>query len=115
MAVLLPNRIPLFTSASTQHLPPPMFVHILSKLFKKREEGAGPKDDGEVVKPFLDHLEDLRWTIVKVVVTLFIGMVASFVFATDLVKVLQWQIHWAGISVAGSAIKPAAPAADPKK
>ena len=92
-----------------------MFVHFLSKLFKKRDEGGAPKEDGDVVKPFLDHLEDLRWTIVKMVVTLVLGMVVCFVFAHDLVKVLQWPIHWAGIAVEGSAFKPAAPAADPVK
>ena len=55
-----------------------MFFRLLSKLFNKREEGAGPKQDGDVVKPFLDHLEDLRWTIVKMVVTLVIGLANHF-------------------------------------
>ena len=93
-----------------------MFVHFLSKLFKKRDEGGAPKENGDVVKPFLDHLEDLRWTIVKMVFTLTIGMVVCFVFAHDLVKVLQWPIHWAGIAVAGSANNnPPAPKVDPAK
>lgn len=79
-----------------------MFFRLLSKLFKKREEGSGPKENGEVVKPFLEHLEDLRWTIVKMVVTLVIGMAACFVFAHDIVMFLQWPIHEAGIAIEGA-------------
>jgi sec-independent protein translocase protein TatC len=47
----------------------------LNKLFKLRE-----KSDGEVVKPFLDHLEDLRWTLIKMISTLVTGMMCSFFF-----------------------------------
>jgi sec-independent protein translocase protein TatC len=90
-----------------------MFFRLLSKLFNKREEGAGPKQDGDVVKPFLDHLEDLRWTIVKMVVTLVVGMAVCFVFAADIVKLLQWPIHQAGIPMSGSSSnRPAPPPAD---
>lgn len=93
-----------------------MLYRFLKDLFKKREQNSDRKDNGEVVKPFLDHLEDLRWTIIKMVVTLVVGMVACFVFAHDLVKVLQWPIHWAGIAVQGSSSNQAAPtAADPAK
>jgi sec-independent protein translocase protein TatC len=47
----------------------------LNKLFQLRE-----KSDGEVVKPFLDHLEDLRWTLIKMISTLITGMTLSFFF-----------------------------------
>lgn len=46
---------------------------VLKKVFKIREDSGN-----EVVKPFLDHLEDLRWTLIKVAVTLMVGMVGSF-------------------------------------
>jgi sec-independent protein translocase protein TatC len=42
------------------------------------------------------------------VVTLVIGMALCFVFAADIVKVLQLPIHWAGIKVVGSSTSPAA-------
>jgi len=80
-----------------------MLFEFLKKLFKKREQSSGPDENGDVVKPFLDHLEDLRWTIIKMTVTLMIGMIVCFVFAHDLVKILQWPIHWAGVAVEGSA------------
>lgn len=75
-----------------------MFVRFLSKLFKKREEGSGPKQDGDIVKPFLEHLEDLRWTIIKMVITLLITMSVSFVFAHDIFKFLELPLIWAGLN-----------------
>jgi sec-independent protein translocase protein TatC len=96
--VLIPNGFPLSSEGTTSHLPPPMLYGFLNKLFKKREDSSKSGEDGDIVKPFLDHLEDLRWTIIKMAITLMIGMVACFVFAHDLVKILQWPIHWAGIA-----------------
>jgi sec-independent protein translocase protein TatC len=56
----------------------------LNKLFQLRE-----KSDGEVVKPFLDHLEDLRWTLIKMVVSLLIGMIVAFTFHKHLLELLR--------------------------
>jgi sec-independent protein translocase protein TatC len=56
----------------------------ISRLFKFRE---GEK--GEAVKPFLDHLEDLRWVIVKMALALGGAMLFAFCFRTQLVHVLQ--------------------------
>lgn len=50
------------------------------------EEGGGP------VKPFLEHLEDLRWTIIKVVSALLIAMVACLVAGDRLFKLLSWPL-----------------------
>lgn len=74
-----------------------MFFKLLSKIFQKREEGSGPKQDGDLVKPFLEHLEDLRWTIIKMVITLFVMMIVCFVFAHDLFKFLEMPLIWAGL------------------
>jgi len=57
----------------------------LDRIFKFREETDNP----EAVKPFLDHLEDLRWMLVKVAVTLFIGMIVALAFHGPLVEVVQ--------------------------
>ena len=32
------------------------------------------KSDGDVVKPFLEHMEDLRWVVIKIVVTMIVSM-----------------------------------------
>ena len=57
---------------------------LLRKLFAARES-----KDVEMVKPFLDHLEDLRWMLVKMVATLSLGMVLSFGFRAELIRVVE--------------------------
>jgi sec-independent protein translocase protein TatC len=59
---------------------------LLKKLFKKRDEMTG---DGDVVKPFLDHLEDLRWTLIKMFVTLATTMMAAFGFRKQIAQILS--------------------------
>jgi sec-independent protein translocase protein TatC len=57
----------------------------LDKIFQFRESEQNP----EAVKPFLDHLEDLRWTLVKIAITLVIGMAVAFAFQGPLVEIVQ--------------------------
>jgi sec-independent protein translocase protein TatC len=61
----------------------------LDKIFKFREREENP----EAVKPFLDHLEDLRWMLVKMAITLAIGMGGAFVFRGPLVALVQHPLH----------------------
>jgi sec-independent protein translocase protein TatC len=56
----------------------------LQDIFKFRDT-----PEGEASKPFLEHLEDLRWTIVKIGMTLVIAIIICFVFRTMLVRVMQ--------------------------
>src|SRR5919201_5923112 len=49
--------------------------------------------ESETSKPFLEHLEDLRWTIVKMAITLVIAMVLCFAFRSALVRVMQAPLH----------------------
>jgi len=56
----------------------------LQDIFKFRE-----LTETETSKPFLEHLEDLRWTIVKMAITLVIAMVVCFGFRSMLVHVMQ--------------------------
>ncbi|MCW5559281.1 MAG: hypothetical protein KIT22_15810, partial [Verrucomicrobiae bacterium] len=50
------------------------------------EEGGGP------VKTFLEHLEDLRWTLLKCVLALVLGMIAALSASPFLIKVLTWPL-----------------------
>ena len=61
----------------------------LEKIFKFREGEENP----EAVKPFLDHLEDLRWMLVKIGVTLAVGMAVAFAFRGPLVSVVELPLH----------------------
>src|SRR6476619_748299 len=45
--------------------------------------------ESETSKPFLEHLEDLRWTIVKMAITLLLAMVVCFCFRSTLVHIMQ--------------------------
>jgi len=60
----------------------------LSNLFKFRD-----LPEAETSKPFLEDLEDLRWTIVKMAITLLVAMVLCFVFRTTLVQIMQQPLH----------------------
>jgi sec-independent protein translocase protein TatC len=57
----------------------------LEKIFKFREG----ENDPEAVKPFLDHLEDLRWMLVKMAVRLAVGMVVAFCVHNPLIQIVQ--------------------------
>jgi sec-independent protein translocase protein TatC len=61
-----------------------MFLKMLQRFFKFRDE-----QPGEATKPFLEHLEDLRWMIVKMAITLGLCMVGSFGFRHRLVQIAQ--------------------------
>jgi sec-independent protein translocase protein TatC len=53
------------------------------------EEAGGP------VKTFLEHLEDLRWTLLKVFSSLLLAMLACLVGGNYLVKFLEWPLEQA--------------------
>jgi sec-independent protein translocase protein TatC len=73
-----------------------MIFNLLNSLFKKRQSGSD--SNGDDVKPFLDHLEDMRWTIIKMVITLFVFMIGCFVFAHELFRLLEHPLYAAGLS-----------------
>lgn len=56
----------------------------LRDIFRFRE-----LPESETSKPFLEHLEDLRWTIVKMAITVAVAMIGCFAFRSVLVRVMQ--------------------------
>lgn len=50
------------------------------------------EEEGGPVKTFLEHLEDLRWVLVKCVVTILLGMVTCLVAASYIVEFLKWPL-----------------------
>ncbi len=62
-------------------------MFVLKKIFQLREK-AHPEHE----KPFLEHLEDLRICVTRVVVTLLIAFIACFAFHEYLFKVMQLPI-----------------------
>jgi sec-independent protein translocase protein TatC len=66
----------------------------LKKIFKFREP-----PESESSKPFLEHLEDLRWTIVKMAITLIVAMGACLAFRSTLVRVMQAPLQEVGSQI----------------
>src|ERR1700755_3183830 len=67
---------------------------VLRDIFKFRD-----LPESEASKPFLEHLEDLRWTIVKMAITLVAAMIVCFAFRSTLVRVLQAPLRDLGSQV----------------
>ncbi len=44
------------------------------------------------IKPFGEHLEDLRWTIIKSIVAIIISTIICFVFSDSIFKVFYWPL-----------------------
>ena len=69
-------------------------MFLLKKIFQLRDHA-----NSDAEKPFLEHLEDLRLMIMKVVITLVISMTACFTFQDRLMDVLRkpinevWYLH----------------------
>lgn len=59
--------------------------NVLRKFFSFREQ----QESGDVVKPFLDHLEDLRVMLIKMGFTVGIAMVVAFLYSQDLLYLMQ--------------------------
>ncbi len=57
------------------------------------------EEEGGPVKTFLEHLEDLRWVLIKCVSALMLGMVACLAGSNYIVNVLTWPLAKSGASV----------------
>src|SRR5438093_1002932 len=66
----------------------------LRDIFKFRD-----LPESETSKPFLEHLEDLRWTIVKMALTLGVAMIICFAFRSELVRILQAPLRDVGSQI----------------
>jgi sec-independent protein translocase protein TatC len=63
-------------------------MYLLKKVFELREK-AHPAHE----KPFLDHLEDLRVMVTRVVITLLVSMIVCFAFQDDLMRILRAPVE----------------------
>src|SRR5260370_38129348 len=66
----------------------------LRDIFKFRD-----LPEWERPKSFLEHLEDLRWTIVKMAITLVVAMIICFAFRSMLVRILQAPLRDVGSQI----------------
>lgn len=76
-----------------------MWSGILQKVFKVREKVAlNLSGNTDEEKPFLEHLEDLRTMIVRIVVTLLVSTIGTFVFYKELFRAIQLPLVFAGLA-----------------
>jgi sec-independent protein translocase protein TatC len=71
-----------------------------SKAIEKVPESSPPngedEEEGGPVKTFLEHLEDLRWVIIRVVAAMGVAGVGCMVGAPAITKFLQWPLLISG-------------------
>lgn len=53
---------------------------------------------GGLIKPFLDHLEDLRWTLIKSLVTVAVSMGLCLVFVKQIIRLVELPLLWSGLT-----------------
>lgn len=64
------------------------------KKSAKPAEPLPPEEDGEgEVKPFWEHLEDLRWTLIKSIIAVFVGFNICMVFANRILAFLTAPLY----------------------
>jgi sec-independent protein translocase protein TatC len=67
------------------------------------------EDGGGEVKSFLEHLEDLRWTLIKSLAALMLAMIVCLVAGNRLAWVLKRPIEKSGVNIKLQYLDPAAP------
>jgi sec-independent protein translocase protein TatC len=81
---------------------------LLKKIFQLRDK-ANP----DLEKPFLEHLEDLRITISRIVVTLLIATIACFMLRDQLMEILRRPVEQVWVAGQTATIPPTAKLARP--
>ena len=68
-------------------------------------EAERPDEDqeGGPVKTFLEHLEDLRWVLIKSLVALSVAMLLCLIGGNYVSGILKWPLRHARISYPGTA------------
>ncbi|MGI9242189.1 MAG: twin-arginine translocase subunit TatC [Verrucomicrobiales bacterium] len=73
-------------------------MFFLAKFIRdKASKLKADHSSGEDEKPFLDHLEDLRKTLFKILITLMVVTIGTFVFNKQLLELIQWPLYRADI------------------
>jgi sec-independent protein translocase protein TatC len=67
-----------------------------------RTEEVEHDQEGGPVKSFLDHLEDLRWVLIKSLAALGVGMLICLVAGNHMVSILKWPLRHAKMRYPGT-------------
>ncbi|MCF7668888.1 MAG: twin-arginine translocase subunit TatC [Verrucomicrobia bacterium] len=72
--------------------PTSALTRTVSEFKYEDSEDEEDEDEGGPIKPFLDHLEDFRWTIIKCVSAVVIAMVVCLAAGNKLVELLTYPL-----------------------
>lgn len=75
-----------------------MWQGLLTKVFKAREKIALNLNPNDEEKPFLDHLDDLRTMLMRIVITLLVTTIGTFIFYKELFRILLYPLVLAGFA-----------------
>ncbi len=70
---------------------------ILAKLFGARDQLKRKRGVDDKEMPFLEHLEELRGTLMKVIITLIVFTIGAFTFRGPLLDIIRYPISLAGL------------------
>jgi sec-independent protein translocase protein TatC len=70
---------------------------ILAKIFGARQKLSRQRGKDDAEMPFLEHLEELRQMLVKIIGTLIVVTIASFVFREQLMDFIKKPVELAGL------------------
>lgn len=68
----------------------------------EQPDSSEPGSEGGPVKSFLDHLEDLRWVLIKSVTTLAVAMLLCLIAGDYVVGILKWPLERAKVHYPGT-------------
>jgi sec-independent protein translocase protein TatC len=74
-----------------------MWKWLFNKVIKVREKVAVDLGGGDMEKPFIEHLEDLRTMIVRMAITLCVTVIGTFGFSKQLMVIMTQPIEAAGL------------------
>ncbi|MHB8523618.1 MAG: twin-arginine translocase subunit TatC [Limisphaerales bacterium] len=66
------------------------------------EAQLGPEEEGGPVKSFLEHLEDLRWTLIKSCAAIAVGVLFCLLAGHQVMAVLEWPLERSGRLMTGT-------------
>src|SRR5262249_9136078 len=64
------------------------------------------EEEGGPVTTFLEHLEDLRWVLIKCLVSFMLAMVGCLAGSNYIVRFLEWPLIQSGVPVKLNPIHP---------
>src|SRR5262245_58654909 len=67
-----------------------------------RTDTDPPDEEGGPVKTFLEHLEDLRWVLIKSLCALGVGMLICLIGGDHVVRILTWPLSKATVRYTGT-------------